>query len=419
MTSGSIGQSSVSEQASPAPTFDLSSILDNDPRRPEAEVLLEQWRELLPGYELESLIGLGGTSCVFQGTQRSLGRQVAVKVLLSAGSEAPELAGILKREGRGIASLTHPNIIRVIDFGMQDTRPYLVLEFVDAPSLAAVLKEGPLPLDDSLKIAIQCAAALEHAHEKGICHRDLKPSNILLDEQGHAWLLDFGIASLSQGNGMTGVTQRTLPYAGSMSYMPPERLKNHGEASPAEDIYSLGVVLYEMLMGFPPHGAYPPIRIGDKSMPHLDQLVARSIAHDPANRWPSARDMRLALEEVLRQVSSGAGAKAVRTGSSPNQALWWLIAAGGVLFISECFIIGLSKEERFSLPAGPGSKLFDSAVAIIVCNAMLLAVWTWMLLQFWRHSRKSASEPPPYTVVMSYVAIVFCITCVVFLAVKD
>jgi len=409
----------VSEQTSTAPSFDLSGILDSDPRRPEAEALLEQWRELLPGYELEELIGIGGTSCVFQGTQQSLGRRVAVKVLFPTGSGAPDVAGMLKREGRGIASLTHPNIIRVIDFGVLETRPYLVLEFVDAPSLACVLKDGPLAPVDALKIAVQCAAALEHAHEKGVCHRDLKPSNILLDEQGHAWLLDFGIASISQAQLMTSMTQKTLPHAGSMSYMPPERLKSHGEASPAEDIYSLGVVLYEMLMGFPPHGAYPPIRVAEKAMPQLDQIVARAIAHDPANRWASAREFRLALEEALHLHSSGRSAKGVRTEDSATRSLWWLIAAGGVLFISECFIIGLSKEDRFSLPAGPGSKLFDSALAIIACNTMLLAVWTWMLVQFWRQSRKSATEPPPSTVVMSYLAIVFCITCVVFLAVKD
>jgi serine/threonine protein kinase len=397
----------------------LAGILSSDPRRAEAAALLSQWRGLLPGYHLDDLIGIGGTSCVFLGTQESLGRQVAVKVLFPAEEGTPDFGGLLKREGRGIASLTHPNIIRVIDFGVMDARPYLVLEYVDAPSLACLLLDGPLKLNDALNIAIQCASALQHAHDRGICHRDLKPSNVLIDEQGHAWLLDFGIASLRQAVSMTHLTQRTLPHAGSMSYMPPERLRGVGEASPTEDIYALGVVLYEMLMGYPPHGAYPPIKVDAKAVPALDALVARALAHEPAQRWNSAAEMKSAMQAVAKGLGGEGGAGETRAEVSTTRTLWSLIGAGAILFISQCFLIGLSTEELFSLPAGPGSKLFDSAVALISCNGMLLIVWTGLLVLYWRKGRQHQSSPPPLTLVVSYLSIVFCISCVVYLAVKD
>jgi eukaryotic-like serine/threonine-protein kinase len=127
--------------------------------RADAEAMLKEWRTMVPGHVLEQVLGVGGTACVFLAKQQSLGRKVAVKVLHWSGAGSEELQSLLKREGRGIAGLSHPNIIHVYDFGVVEERAYLVLEHVDAPSLAEVLAEGPLPAEDAASRfeAVQCA----------------------------------------------------------------------------------------------------------------------------------------------------------------------------------------------------------------------------------------------------------------------
>jgi serine/threonine protein kinase len=397
-------------------------MLSANSRADEALGLLQSWSSQLTGYRIERLVGTGGFSCVFLGHQISLGRSVAIKVLFADAPNAAAIDGQLKREGKGIASLRHSNIIQVIDFGTAEGRPYLVLDYVDAPSLEELLKDGPLSPADAIQIAKQCAAALEHAHARGVIHRDIKPSNVLVDEHCHAWVLDFGIASLRQSHLDLRATQATLAQAGSISYMAPERFLANADPSPAEDIYALGAVLYEMLMGFPPHGAFPPVRVDESPAPRLNAFLTRALAHDPAQRWESASAFSQGLEAIgIEQNTKPKLDEAESQAKQPQYGrnLWLAMLGGGAFFVSLCFFIAFSAEERFSLPAGPASKLYDDAIALLISVCVIAVAWTFLLWQGWVRCRHQPQPPSASGLLITYGCILFCTALVVFLAVKD
>ncbi|MBL9115754.1 MAG: serine/threonine protein kinase [Verrucomicrobiaceae bacterium] len=406
-----------------SPSDELLNVLVSDPEYTAAMTYLMEWKVRIPGYELLRLLGIGGTSWVYLARQLSLGRSVAIKVLGPSNETGKDMASVLRREGRGIAELTHPHIIHVYDFGLLEGRAYLVLEYIDAPNLAELLKGGPFDAPTSLTIAIQCASALGHAHERGVFHRDVKPSNVLMDERGHTWLLDFGIASIRQMQLETRLTQRTLAHAGSLAYMPPERLKGVTEASATEDVYSLGVLLYEMLMGFPPHGVFPPVVVAGRDCTRLNEALHRALAHDPASRWSSAGEFRQVLEEIvvewedtplssIQKRSPGGTSQAARE-------IWLLVATGAGFFFIQCFLIAMGDRDMFSFPAGPGSKLYDSALALVMCNLLMIGAWSALLWRTWLRYKQSGRRPSGRSIVLSYVTIVVCIAVLVTLAVKD
>src|SRR5579862_7119597 len=199
-------------------------------------------------YEIAALIGQGGMGEVYRGTDTRLGRAVAIKV------SAREFSDRFEREARAISSLNHPNICTLYDVGPN----YLVMEFVEGDTLAKILEQGPLPLDQVLRYAVQIADALAAAHAKGVIHRDLKPGNIIITKNG-VKVLDFGLAKLS-GAGLRGVSGSsdvatlTQPITsdgaivGTLYYMSPEQVEAK-ETNERSDIFSFGAVLYEMITG--------------------------------------------------------------------------------------------------------------------------------------------------------------------------
>jgi len=247
-------------------------------------------------FTLQQLIGRGGMSEVWRATDGVLGRPVAVKALDSSLAADPVLWQATLREARAVARIAHPNVAQVHDYGEVSTPsghvPYLVMELVEGQSLADRLAAGPVPWPQAAAIAAQVAAGLAAAHRLGVVHRDVKPGNIMLTPAG-AKVLDFGIATLAHGRDADGGR-----LVGTPTYTAPERMRP-GAATPAGDVYSLGVVLYEMLTGRPPRayadwaqalaapiGEVPPISAPGVPA-RLVALTMACLSVDPGRR-PSA-----------------------------------------------------------------------------------------------------------------------------------
>ncbi|HEY5121894.1 MAG TPA: serine/threonine-protein kinase [Acidimicrobiales bacterium] len=192
-------------------------------------------------YRLVRLLGRGGMSDVYLAIDEHDGSNVALKIVRSGD---PEFARRLEHEARALESFMHPGLIRLLDTGFAGDQAFLVMEFVDGPTLATLLRDGPLSSRMTADLGARLAEALSYVHARGIVHRDVKPSNVLMSDDGEAWIGDFGIARLHDASTFTA-TGTTM---GTVSYMAPEQLENHG-VGPAADIWSLGIVLLECLTG--------------------------------------------------------------------------------------------------------------------------------------------------------------------------
>ncbi|MGQ0803524.1 MAG: protein kinase domain-containing protein [Actinomycetota bacterium] len=258
-------------------------------------------------YELGRPLGAGGMSEVFEGYDRNLDRRVAVKFLKADVAE-PRARERFEHEAQNAASFTHPNAVTVYDVGEAGTRPYIVMELVEGKNLADVLEgTGPMAPREAVHIADQVLAALGAAHARGLVHRDVKPGNILVTSKGWVKLADFGIAKavsdISGGLTMTGQVM------GTPKYLAPEQAAGQA-TTPRSDLYSTGVVLYEMLAGKPPFEGDTPVAIAlahqQAPVPPLNErrpglpatlvnTVERALEKDPARRFPNAEAMRSAL----------------------------------------------------------------------------------------------------------------------------
>src|SRR3989440_12727639 len=200
---------------------------------------------LSAGYELEELVGSGGMSSVYRAHDRLLDRKVALKILHEQYTADDQYVERFRREARAVASLSHPNIVTILDRGEDEGRQFIVFELVEGRTLAEILQEeGRLPVRRALEIAIQVARGLAFAHEHGLVHRDVKPQNVILNGDGRAKVTDFGIA---RSLDVQGVTQ-TGTVLGTSNYIAPEQAQG-GTVDGATDVYSLGVVLFELLTG--------------------------------------------------------------------------------------------------------------------------------------------------------------------------
>jgi serine/threonine-protein kinase len=243
-------------------------------------------------YRLDQRLGLGGMSEVWAADDTELGRRVAIKLL---GRDAD--AARFNREARAVAALAHPNICQLYDFGDEDGRPFMVLEYLSGGTLEDRLVTGePYPDDETQRIASELAAALAHAHARGLIHRDLKPANVLFDDEGRAKVADFGIARLSGAGTLTEAG--TL--LGTAAYISPEQATGR-TASPASDVYSFGVILYRLLAGRLPFEATTALELAEMHVrdeppplsalrpgapPDLAAVAESALAKDPAARPP-------------------------------------------------------------------------------------------------------------------------------------
>jgi eukaryotic-like serine/threonine-protein kinase len=272
---------------------------------------------LLDRYELEELVGSGGMSSVYRAHDRLLDRTVALKILHEHHLREPEYVERFRREARSAAVLSHPNVVTVIDRGEHAGRQFIVFEFVGGENLKRMIEEQkPLPVSTALQLAVQIARGLSFAHRNGLVHRDVKPQNVLLNGDGHAKVTDFGIArSLDVQRGMT----ETGTVLGTSDYIAPEQAQGL-RVDEQTDVYSLGVVLYEMLTGEVPfpgenfvavamrHINEPPPSVRPKRpdvSPRVDAAVQRAMAKDPHDRFPTMADFGRELEACQEESEQG------------------------------------------------------------------------------------------------------------------
>ena len=275
-------------------------------------------------YKLEAKLGSGGMSTVYLARDTTLDRQVAVKVLHREMSEQADQLERFRQEARAVAKLSHPNVVAVIDAGEDGGHPYIVFEYVEGETLKQrINRVGALDAQDALAYAIEVARGLTVAHNRKMVHRDIKPQNVLIDAEGRAKLTDFGISRQLEQDGMTA-TGRVL---GTTDYVAPEQAMGH-PVDQRSDIYSLGVVLYEMLVGQVPFHADSQVGVAMKhvneELPDVQQrrpelsaaaamVVERATAKDPAERYQK-------VSELIDDLATALEVEAARAGTTTGEA---------------------------------------------------------------------------------------------------
>jgi TM2 domain-containing membrane protein YozV/predicted Ser/Thr protein kinase len=259
---------------------------------------VEEIAKLFPQFEILSLIGKGGMGAVYKARQPALDRFVALKVLPPAVANDPGFAERFNREARALARLSHPNIVVVYDYGTAGALNYLVMEFVDGTNLREVEQAGKLTAEQALAIVPQICEALQFAHNEGIVHRDIKPENLLIDKKGRLKITDFGIAKiLDVAKGKVALTG-AKDVVGTPHYMAPEQIEKPQMVDHRADIYSLGVVFYEMLTGELPLGKFAPPSKKVQVDVRLDEVVLHTLEKEPERRYQQASQVKTDIETI-------------------------------------------------------------------------------------------------------------------------
>jgi len=275
-------------------------------------------------YELHRRLARGGMADVFLARDQLLGRPVAVKVLFPEYATDPKFVERFRREAQAAANLNHPNIVSIYDWGEELGTYYIVMEYVEGQSLAQILRrDGKLTIEQVTRVALDVSAALGFAHDGGVVHRDVKPGNVLVSPKGEMKVADFGIATAMSSNADANLTQ-TGAVMGTATYFSPEQAQGH-KVDHRSDLYSLGVLMYEMLVGQPPFTGETPVSIAYKHVqetvipvtdhgvdipPPLAAITMKLLSKDPDNRYPSA-DALLSDLDRFRQGQAIAAAAAI------------------------------------------------------------------------------------------------------------
>ncbi len=264
-------------------------------------------------YKIVAPLGEGGMAAVYKAYQQTMDRYVALKILPRHFAADPEFVGRFEQEAKIIARLQHVHILPVHDYGTSEGFTYIVMPFVETGTLDDLLQGEPLPQDQIRKIISQVGEALQHAHSQGLVHRDVKPSNILIDQDGNCLLTDFGISKIVEG---TAKFTQTGAILGTPAYMSPEQIK--GETIDGRsDIYSLGIILYQMATGRAPyraetppaifvkhlHDPLPPPRKFNQDLPEsVERVILKALAKDPKDRYSIATELVNAIHRAASEV---------------------------------------------------------------------------------------------------------------------
>ena len=259
---------------------------------------IEKVGKLFPALEIISLLGAGGMGAVYKARQKGLDRLVALKILPEEFGHDVKFALRFTREARTLAKLNHPNIVSVHEFGNVEDVYYFLMEFVDGSTLRDVVGTGQLEPEQALAIVPHLCDALQFAHDQGIVHRDIKPENILMAKDGTVKIADFGLSRIvGNGNPATELTQ-TNQVLGTPRYMAPEQFEGSSRVDHRADIYSLGVVFYEMLTGELPIGRFDPPSRRVKVDVRLDEVVLRTLEKEPLRRYQAASEIKSDLQSI-------------------------------------------------------------------------------------------------------------------------
>ncbi|MFI8434132.1 protein kinase [Streptomyces sp. NPDC079020] len=292
-------------------------------------------------YQLRDLLGEGGMASVYLAYDSALDRQVAIKTLHTELGREQSFRERFRREAQAVAKLQHTNIVSVFDTGEDELggalMPYIVMEYVEGQPLGSVLQAdirsyGAMPADKALKVTADVLAALETSHEMGLVHRDIKPGNVMMTKRGVVKVMDFGIARAMQ-SGVTSMTQTGM-VVGTPQYLSPEQALGRG-VDARSDLYSVGIMLFQLLTGRIPFDADSPLAIAYAHVqeepvapssinravtPAMDALVARALRKNPNERFPSAAAMRDEIARVLNATGGQTGAPVIVSGGAPTNS---------------------------------------------------------------------------------------------------
>jgi serine/threonine protein kinase len=323
----------------------------------------------LGSYQIQSLLGAGGMGVVYKGRDLRLNRSVAIKVLPRDKVSDPERKRRFIQEARAASALNHPNIITIYDIGNESGIDFIVMEYVEGKTLDQLLPHKGMKLNEALKIAVQIADALAKAHSAGIIHRDLKPSNVMVRDDGLVKVLDFGLAKLTEVSESGEEATRTLQsqteegmIIGTLSYMSPEQAEGK-KVDARTDIFSFGAVLYEMVAGqkafqgesklstltaIANRNPTPVIEMNPVLPRDLDRIINHCLRKDPARRFQHMDDLKVELEELKEECTSGT--LAVTSSAVRPDRRAWLWAAGAVMvaaiLITSWIFRGYSKKPQ-------------------------------------------------------------------------
>ena len=349
---------------------------------------LEEIARLFPQLEVIAFLGKGGMGAVYEARQLALGRRVALKVLPARATAQAGFAERFNREARALARLSHPGIVSVYDFGQADGLPYFLMEYVDGATLRQVTQTRKLAPREALGIVPQICAALQYAHDEGVVHRDIKPENILIDKKGRVKIADFGIAKIidpeTPAVALTGVQD----VVGTPHYMAPEQVEHPREVDHRADIFSLGVVFYEMLTGELPLGKFQPPSHRAEMDVRLDEVVMRTLEKEPGRRYQQAGEVRTAVETISNTAAPAGAATPELARPAGARAGWsrrdnWLVAMAVV-----CAIL---LPVAVSLPGLWSSLLMPAAIFGIGFALVALArdLWWRQPLSAAKHRRRA------------------------------
>ena len=269
----------------------------------------------MAGYRIESMLGRGGMGVVYEATQLSLKRPIALKILYPHLSQDPVFRARFRREGELQAAIDHPHIVTVYEAGEADEGLFLAMRLIRGSTLKDLIVAGELNGEDAVRLLMPIAEALDSAHAAGLTHRDIKPQNILVGPRGHAYLADFGLTRSATDPGLT----KTGQFVGTIDYVSPEQIRGE-EASPASDVYALTAVLYECLCGVVPfpkpsdiavlnaHVSDPPPRVTEhrpELPPAMNEVIARGMAKDASVRQTSATEMIVEADRAISTPAHG------------------------------------------------------------------------------------------------------------------
>ena len=308
----------------------------------------------LSHYRILKKIGSGGMGEVYLAQDTKLDRKVALKVLPPELAESAERRRRFEREAKAVAALNHPNIVHVYSVEEADGVHFITMELVRGQTLSALIQSGRLPLSQLLDMAIPLADAVATAHEEGITHRDLKPDNVMMGDDGRIKILDFGLAKLKPETSAAGASERATVTAtreghavGTLTYMSPEQAQGKS-VDHRTDIFSLGVILYELATGRLPfrgdsdaaiyssilRDAPAPVTEIDPRLPNLlGRIIQRCLAKDPEHRLQSAKDLRNELQELKQDVVSGIARLGADRAPAKRPRLLWVAAAAAALVV--------------------------------------------------------------------------------------